>query len=133
MFLNSPWGYATEVLCAGISLLCFLLFDNMVKSTVIEPKKIVSWEEKALRNIRIRKIVQKTSPKEKQRIALQTHIMKSGSTESIEALTIRRVATTIMVCVVCILSVSLNVWKNVDSTPITSIKVWPMTSTHRSC
>lgn len=115
MFLNSPWGYATEVLCAGISLLCFLLFDNMVKSTVIEPKKIVSWEEKALRNIRIRKIVQKTSPKEKQRIALQTHIMKSGSTESIEALTIRRVATTIMVCVVCIFSVSLNVWKNVDS------------------
>lgn len=115
VFINSPWGYATEVLCAGISLLCFLLFDNMVKSTLIEPKKIVSWEEKALRNIRIRKIVQKTSPKGKQKLALQTHIMKSGSTESIEALTIRRVATTAMVCIICILSVSLNVWKNVNS------------------
>lgn len=115
MFLNSPWGYATSVLCAGIALLCFLLFDNMVKSNVVEPKKIVSWEEKALRNVRVRKIVQKTSPKGKQRSALQTHIMKSGSTESIEALTIRRVATTLMVCVICIISVSLNVWKNIDS------------------
>lgn len=113
-FVNSPWGYAAEVLCAGISLVCFLLFDGMVQSNVIEPKKVVSWEDKALRNINVRKIVQKTTPKGKRRIALQTHIMKSGSTETIEAMTIRRVVTTIMVCVICILSVSLNVWKNVD-------------------
>lgn len=114
-FLNSPMGYAAEVICAGLSLVCFLLFDNMLKSNVIEPKQVVSWEEKALRNVRVRKIVQKTAPKDKKRAALQTHIMKSGSTETIEALAIRRVVVTALVFVVCLASVGLNVWKNVDT------------------
>lgn len=108
-FINSPWGYATMVLCAGISLLCFLLFDKMVQSNVLETKRIVSWENKLLRKTKIRKIVTKFSPKEKARIRLQTHIMRAGSTETIEALTIRRLVTTVLVFVVCLFSVSINV------------------------
>lgn len=108
-FVNSPLGYTVQIICAAISLLCYFIYEKMVDDMVLEPKKVSSWESKLLYNHRIASFIQKVMPTgSDKRTRLKTVLMRSGSTESVDAFTIRRYASMIGVCIVCIISLALN-------------------------
>ncbi len=90
---------------------------------VIEPKKVVSWEGKLLRNPRIYRFVQKVMPKEsKKRKNLKDMLLKAGSTESVDAFTLRRYAATIFVIIICAISLGINNLTTIHSIKTISIR-----------
>lgn len=113
-FVNSPLGYTIQIICAAISILCYFIYEKMTDDMVLEPKQVSSWESKLLYNHKVRVFLQKVMPKDSpKRKRLQTTLMRSGSTESVDAFTIRRYAATVAVCVVCIISLGINNWSTV--------------------
>lgn len=108
-FVNSPLGYTVEIICAAVSLLAYLIYEKMTDNMVIEPKKVVSWEAKLLRRPRIYRMIQyvmpKSSPKRKR---LKDTLLKAGSTESVEAFTLRRYAMTGVAVLLCVISLGIN-------------------------
>ena len=117
-FVNSPVGYTVEIICAAVSLLSYFVYEKMTDNMVIEPKKVLSWEGKLLRNPRIYRFVQKVMPKgSKKRKNLKDMLLKAGSTESVDAFTLRRYAATIFVIFICAISLGIN-----NLTTIHSIK-----------
>lgn len=108
-FVNSPLGYTVQIICAALSLFCYFIYEKMVDDMVLEPKHVCSWESKLLFNHRIALFVQKVMPTGSvKRKRLQTVLMRSGSTESVDAFTIRRYASMVGVCIVCVISLVLN-------------------------
>lgn len=108
-FVNSPIGYTVEIICAAVSLLSYFVYEKMTDNMVIEPKKVVSWEAKLLRKPRIFRFVQKVMPKEsKKRKTLKDMLLQAGSTESVDAFTLRRYAMTIFAIVLCVISLGIN-------------------------
>lgn len=115
-FCTSSVGYMVKVLCAVISLVCYMLYIKMVDRGVLEPKARSSWENKVLRNNYVRKVAHfllpLDSPKRKK---LQATIKKSGSAETVNALLIRRIFLAVMLCVIGAVSVGFNIVSNTNS------------------
>ena len=117
-FVNSPVGYTVEIICAAVSLLSYFVYEKMTDDMVIEPKKVASWEGKLLREPQIYRFVQKVMPKNsKKRKNVKDMLLQAGSTESVDAFTLRRYAATIFVIIICAISLGIN-----NLTTIHSIK-----------
>lgn len=109
-FLTSSTGYMVQTLCAIISLICYLLYAEMVNRGILEVKARANWENKVLRNPYIRRVIYKLLPADSpKRKALQTTMNKAGVMDTVNALQIRRVALCAFLCVVASLSIGLNV------------------------
>lgn len=109
-FLTSSTGYMVQTLCAIISLVCYMLYAEMVNRGVLEVKTRASWETKVLRNTRIRRITFKLLPQDSpKRKSLQTTMNRAGVLDTVNALQIRRVFLAVFLCVVSMLSMGLNI------------------------
>lgn len=112
-FLTSSTGYMVSVLCAIITLICYLLYAQMVDRGILEAKSRNSWEKEALRNAHIRKWLLKAMPMNSpKRKKLQATINRAGSTDTVNALQIRRMFLALTMVIVGTLSVGLNVVTN---------------------
>lgn len=112
-FITSSTGYMAEVLCTVCTLICYLLYAQMVDRRILEVKQREMWEKKVLRNPHIRKIIMKllpdNSPKRKK---IHETITKAGSTDTVNALQIQRVFLAFFMGIIAIISISLNVVTN---------------------
>lgn len=115
-FLTSSTGYIIRVLCAIISLICYLLYAKMVDRGILEPKSKSSWENKVLRNAYVRRIAQFLLPSDSpKRASLQAVINKAGSNDTVNALQIRRIFLAGFLAVAATISIGLNIWNNTSS------------------
>ena len=112
-FLTSSTGYMVQTICAIITLICYLLYAEMVNRGILEVRAKASWENKVLRNATIRKITFKLLPaKSPKRAALQATMNRAGILDTVNALQIRRVFVAVFLCVISVLSVSVNFVSN---------------------
>lgn len=112
-FLTSSTGYIVTIICAIITLICYLLYAQMVERGVLSSKVRTSWEKKALRNAHVRKFVLKTLPQDSpKRTTQQTALNRAGSTDSVNALQIRRLFLAVFLAIVSTVSVFANVVTN---------------------
>lgn len=112
-FLTSSTGYIVSTVCAIITLVCYLLYSQMVDRGILAQKTRTSWEKKALRNPHIRKFVLKTLPLESpKRPAQQAALTRAGSSDSVNALQIRRLFFAVFLAIVSVISVGANVVTN---------------------
>lgn len=112
-FLTSSTGYMVQTLCAIISLVCYMLYTEMINRGVLEIKTNGSWENKALRNQHIRNIAYTLLPLDSpKRQSLQSLMNRAGVKDTVNALQLRRIFLAGFLAIVSIVSVSLNVISN---------------------
>ena len=112
-FLTSSTGYIVRVICTILSLICYLLYAQMVDRRVLEARTRNSWEKKVLRNTQIRKIVLKLLPLDSpSRAKMQTTIVRAGSNDTVNALQIRRIFLAFFMAIISLISVGINILNN---------------------
>ena len=112
-FINSSMGYIVSVLCAGVTLICYLTYAKMAERGILEPKANSNWAKKALRYPFIRKMTSKLLPFDSpKRKAMATTIKKSGRSESVDAMQVKRMFISITLTLLAVLSTGLNSWQN---------------------
>ena len=107
-FMTSVIGYMVKIACAATAFVCHIMYEKLTDLGTLEARKKSSWETRLLHNYTFRSIVNWISPPAK-RGPLQDKIIRCGSTESVAALTCKRVLLTAGVTVLCIISVVFNI------------------------
>lgn len=115
-FLTSSAGYITAILCAVISLVCYLIYAQVVDRLVMEPKSKYNTERQLLRNAHMRNLVLRVLPLDSEKRAKRKDIIaRSGTLSTANALQIRQFMLSIFLTIVAIISVTLNIWSNTNT------------------
>ncbi|NLT13214.1 MAG: hypothetical protein GXY05_02620, partial [Clostridiales bacterium] len=115
-FVNSSAGYMVSVLCTGIALICYLVYAKLSERGILEEKSNANWAKKALRYPLIRKITNKMlPPNSAKRKKMSTTIKKSGSSETVDAIQVKRMFIALALVVIAAISTGINYWQNTSA------------------
>lgn len=107
-FMSSVIGYMVKIACAATAFVCHIMYEKLTDLNTLETRKKSSWETRLLHNYTFRSIVNWIAPPDR-RGPLQDKIIRCGSTESVAALTSKRVLLTVAVTLMCVISVMFNI------------------------
>ncbi len=115
-FLTSALGYTIQVICAVISLLCYLMYVKASNRRIFETRVRNTWEKKVLQDRHIRKTVRALAPDKSETYRkIRNAIAAAGANDTVEALEVRRLFLGTFTVTLAIISIFINTLSNKSS------------------